>query len=193
MDTKRFTSSRFPLKNLRMPTTWIARFLAALLLSGWGGNLSGLAAGVNTGGFPYSLRVWGSEGTEEARLPQSSVISIIQSRQGYLWLGTLNGLVRFDGLRFTVFDEASNPELGGRKVVHIFEDSRQNLWIGTDPAGITVIDKSGGFRHLNLGTGRRGGVLGCERHRRRQRLPLERQVGWTSTAYREISCTGRES
>ncbi len=147
-----------------MPTTWIARFLAALLLSGWGDNLFGLAAGVNTGGFPYSLRFWGTEGTEEARLPQSSVISIIQSRQGYLWLGTLNGLVRFDGLRFTVFDEVSNPELGGRKVVHIFEDSRQNLWIGTDPAGITVIDKSGGFRHLDLGTGRRGGVLGftCE-------------------------------
>jgi len=138
--------------------TWILRLIAACLLGG--GVLWPLAATA----LPYSVKVWGTEGPDEARLPQSSVIAIVQSRQGYLWLGTLNGLVRFDGLRFTVFDEASTPELGGRKIVHLFEDSRENLWVGTDPAGITVIAKNGAIRHLDLGRGRPEGQLAfaCE-------------------------------
>ena len=37
-------------------------------------------------------------------LPQSTVSCMAQTTDGYLWLGTFNGLVRFDGLRFTVFD-----------------------------------------------------------------------------------------
>jgi len=40
-------------------------------------------------------------------LPQRSVFSIIQTRDGYLWLSTFDGLVRFDGVRFTVFDKSN--------------------------------------------------------------------------------------
>ena len=70
-----------------------------------------------------------------AGLPQSSVISVIQTRDGYLWLGTLNGLVRFDGIRFTVFDEENTPGLNSDRIVYLFEDSHTNLWIGTDAGG----------------------------------------------------------
>ncbi|MEK7707828.1 MAG: two-component regulator propeller domain-containing protein, partial [Verrucomicrobiota bacterium] len=56
----------------------------------------------------YTIKSWG---TKEG-LPQSAVIAMTQTRDGYLWLGTLNGLVRFDGIRFTVFDEGNTPELG---------------------------------------------------------------------------------
>ena len=41
----------------------------------------------------------------EQGLPQNSVLAILQSRDGYLWLGTDEGLVRFDGVRFTLFDK----------------------------------------------------------------------------------------
>ena len=58
-------------------------------------------------GANYSIQVWQ---TEEG-LPQNSVNTVIQTRDGYLWLGTFGGLVRFDGLRFTVFNGANTPEL----------------------------------------------------------------------------------
>src|SRR5690349_10063209 len=44
-------------------------------------------------------------------LPQNSVRSIAQTPEGYLWFATAEGLVRFDGVRFTVFDKTSTPAL----------------------------------------------------------------------------------
>ena len=71
-------------------------------------------------------------------LPENAVISVIQTRDGYLWLGTLNGLVRFDGNHFTVFDENNTPGLNSDRIVYLFEDSHTNLWIGTDTAGLAM-------------------------------------------------------
>jgi ligand-binding sensor domain-containing protein len=45
----------------------------------------------------YSVKSWESD----EGLPQNSVLSMVQTRDGYLWIGTFHGLVRFDGLRFT--------------------------------------------------------------------------------------------
>jgi ligand-binding sensor domain-containing protein len=64
-------------------------------------------------------------------LPQNSVITMTLAGDGYLWLGTLSGLVRFDGVRFPVFDANNTPELRSGQIVHLFEDSQGNLWIGT--------------------------------------------------------------
>ena len=47
----------------------------------------------------------------EDGLPQNSVLSIVQTPDGYLWLGTFNGLVRFDGVRFDSFTVGNTPEL----------------------------------------------------------------------------------
>ena len=58
----------------------------------------------------------------EQGLPQNSVTAITQTRDGYLWLGTQEGLVRFDGVRFTVFDTRSTPELGNNFVLCLPED-----------------------------------------------------------------------
>jgi ligand-binding sensor domain-containing protein len=49
--------------------------------------------------------------TTENGLPQNSVLSIQQTPDGYLWLTTFDGLVRFDGVRFTVFNKANSPGL----------------------------------------------------------------------------------
>jgi ligand-binding sensor domain-containing protein len=54
----------------------------------------------------YVHRIW----QVPQGLPQAAIYSIWQTRDGYLWLGTQTGLVRFDGVRFTTFDSASVPE-----------------------------------------------------------------------------------
>jgi signal transduction histidine kinase/ligand-binding sensor domain-containing protein/CheY-like chemotaxis protein len=64
-------------------------------------------------------------------LPQNSVLSLVQTRDGYLWLATYEGLVRFDGVRFTVFDKQNTPELTASWVTALFEDARGSLWVGT--------------------------------------------------------------
>lgn len=94
--------------------------LALLALRGW---LAGAAEAPSKA--PFIVDVWGTSARRpEKRLPQSSVISIIQAHDGYLWLGTLNGLVRFDGNRFTPFDESNTPGLPNNAIVYLFEDSR---------------------------------------------------------------------
>jgi diguanylate cyclase (GGDEF)-like protein len=69
-------------------------------------------------------------------LPQSSVESILQTHDGYLWLGTQEGLARFDGVRFTVFDTANTRALRHNRVYALFEDRERNLWIGTEDGGL---------------------------------------------------------
>ncbi len=116
-----------------------------------------LSAGVPanaTASTNFSVEVWDTD----RGLPQSSVISMVQTRDGYLWLGTLNGLARFDGRRFTVFHEGNTPGLNSSRIVKLFEDSRQRLWVGTESAGITLV-ANGTATNLNIGTGTRDGRL----------------------------------
>jgi len=108
---------------------------------------------------PFIVDSWSTE----QGLPQSSVISVIQTRDGYLWLGTLNGLVRFDGIRFTVFDEENTPGLNSDRIVYLFQDSHTNLWIGMD-TGDVALAKDGKIQNFNLGSGGHEGrlVSACE-------------------------------
>ncbi len=130
----------------------------AAALGLWLGG-AGPAGGAVPGGL-YSIDTWG---TEQGLLPDGSVIAMAQTRDGYLWLGTLNGLVRFDGVRFTVFDESNTPRLQSIRIVRLFEDSQSNLWVGTETAGAALI-KDGRVQSLKIGRGRRRGHLAsvCE-------------------------------
>ncbi len=67
----------------------------------------------------------------ENGLPQSSVLSMVQTRDGYLWLGTYEGLARFDGLNFTVFDKSNTSEMESNSIKALAEDSQGGLWVGT--------------------------------------------------------------
>ena len=80
----------------------------------------------------YSVDVW----TTADDLPQNSVTAIVQTRDGYLWLGTYGGLVRFDGVRFTVFNVATGA-LASNGVQTLIEDRSGALWIGTNGGGLT--------------------------------------------------------
>jgi ligand-binding sensor domain-containing protein/signal transduction histidine kinase len=117
------------------------------------------AGAADQSGLPFIVDVW----TSKEGLPENAVISVIQTRDGYLWLGTLNGLVRFDGNRFTVFNQYNTPGLHSDRIVYLFEDSHTNLWIGTDAAGVALV-QDGKVKSFDLGrAGHEGRLLSaCE-------------------------------
>ena len=75
-------------------------------------------------------------------LPQNTIHSVLQGRDGYLWLATEGGLVRFDGYNFVVFDTRNAPDLGSDDVESLLEDQAGALWIGT-AAGLCRRTESG--------------------------------------------------
>jgi diguanylate cyclase (GGDEF)-like protein len=77
-------------------------------------------------------------------LPQSSVEAILQTRDGYLWFGTQEGVARFDGVRFVVYDMDNTPALKHNRAVALFEDAAGTLWIGTEGGGLVRV-RDGAF------------------------------------------------
>jgi len=73
----------------------------------------------------------------EQGLPQNSVTSILQTHDGYIWIGTYNGLARFDGARFVCFNSDNTPEMSSSRVTSLFEDSDGTLWIGHEGGEVT--------------------------------------------------------
>ena len=137
-----------------MPNKRWVLAVAGLLLGHSAAGLLAASGTASRAGAPYAIDVWDAEDG----LPQGSVISMTQTRDGYLWLGTLNGLVRFDGIRFTVFDESNTPGLKSSRIVSLFEDSQGHLWIGTETDGVALV-KEGRVTSLDLGRGTREGRL----------------------------------
>ena len=86
-------------------------------------------------------------------LPSSAVLAVTQTRDGYLWAGTLAGLARFDGVQFAVFDENNTPGLNSSQIGRLYEDRQTNLWIGTENGGIAVV-KAGKVTSVDIGQGR---------------------------------------
>ena len=87
---------------------------------------------------PYFVHVWQTEDG----LPQNAVPAVLQTHDGYLWVCTYNGLARFDGAHFTVFDNANTPGLVNGRVTSLFEDAKGRLWIGHESGELTLIMKA---------------------------------------------------
>jgi ligand-binding sensor domain-containing protein/two-component sensor histidine kinase len=66
----------------------------------------------------------------EKGLSQNSIQCILQDKTGYMWFGTWDGLNKYDGYRFTIFDKEN--KISGQTVNCMIEDSDGYLWIGTD-------------------------------------------------------------
>jgi ligand-binding sensor domain-containing protein len=74
--------------------------------------------------------------TSEEGLPQNTITAIVQTRDGYIWLGTFGGLARFDGARFTIFNSANTPQLRSNRITALLEDREGSLWIGAETGEI---------------------------------------------------------
>jgi signal transduction histidine kinase/ligand-binding sensor domain-containing protein len=122
-----------PLPLRRFVSTCLAVWLFA------GATRGAVAAPVD-----YLVDNWDTENN----LPSSTVTSIAQTPDGYLWVGTYNGLARFDGARFVTFDPVNTPELGQARVQGLFLDANGTLWISTYRGGLTSYraDRAGAFR-----------------------------------------------
>lgn len=70
-------------------------------------------------------------------MQQNSVRAILQTRDGYLWAATLDGMARFDGVRFTIFDKSNTPGINSNRFTALYEDRSGDLWMGTEDGGVT--------------------------------------------------------
>ncbi|MGH9839718.1 MAG: ligand-binding sensor domain-containing protein, partial [Blastocatellia bacterium] len=70
--------------------------------------------------------------TAEIGLPQNIITAIHQTPDGYLWVATLDGLTRFDGVRFTVFNKSNTPGLSSNRFTCLYQDPQGDLWAGTE-------------------------------------------------------------
>ncbi|MGA8808153.1 MAG: two-component regulator propeller domain-containing protein, partial [Thermoanaerobaculia bacterium] len=101
----------------------------------------------------YGLSVW----TTDQGLPQSSVNAIAQTKDGYLWFGTQEGLARFDGARFTIFDKRNTPALETHHINTLLVARDGTLWIGRN-GGLTSY-KDGKFQSYSRKDGLDDGFI----------------------------------
>jgi ligand-binding sensor domain-containing protein/signal transduction histidine kinase len=80
----------------------------------------------------FLVNTWG---TEEG-LPDPCVRAIAQTPDGYLWIGTQNGLARFDGIQFQTFVPRNTPQLQDATIGHLVVDSQGTMWIGLLDGGL---------------------------------------------------------
>ena len=77
----------------------------------------------------YNHSVW----LQEDGLPQNLAMCITQTRDGYLWLGTQDGIVRFDGIRFTIFNRNNTKHgINNNSILSLIETTDGSLWAGTE-------------------------------------------------------------
>jgi PAS domain S-box-containing protein len=88
----------------------------------------------------------------EDGLPENSATAMAQTPDGYLWFGTFNGLVRFDGVKFTVFNPKNTPALANEGIVNLHCDRGGRLWVSTYQ-GLTVL-QDGEWRQVTKDDGR---------------------------------------
>ena len=90
----------------------------------------------------YLMDIWDTEN----HLPSSTVTAIAQTPDGYLWVGTYNGLARFDGAHFVTFDSVNTPALTQTRVQGLYLDANGTLWINTFRGGLTAYRRGRFYR-----------------------------------------------
>ena len=119
---------------------------------------SSLAAPAETTQAPEYQNIVRSYGPEDG-FAQNAVTALLQGQDGYLWLATFGGLVRFDGEKFTTLravrgnpvqqDPTNRGGPGSDRIVALREDAEGRLWIGTEDGGLSLYDH-GRFRQLPI-------------------------------------------
>lgn len=98
---------------------------------------NGFAA--NDASNEFALETW----TTEHGMPQNSVTALLQTRAGYIWASTYNGIAQFDGDRFKVFDSSDTEGLSNSRITSLYEDEHGDIWIGHDTGDLTRYSGAG--------------------------------------------------
>ncbi len=76
-------------------------------------------------------------------ISQMDVTEILQTKDGFIWIATMKGLIRYDGMEMLVYRE--NPtdlnSLSDNRIRHLAEDKKGNLWLGTENTGVSYYDR----------------------------------------------------
>jgi len=80
----------------------------------------------------YTYKEW----TMNSGLPNNAIMDITKTSEGFMWLATFNGLVRFDGREFKVFNRSNTPEFVTNSISSLVVDSNNQLWVGTNGGGL---------------------------------------------------------
>src|SRR5882762_566356 len=103
--------------------------------------------------FQFSQQIW----LAENGLPQNTIHRITQGKDGYIWIATEEGLARFDGIKFTVLDKQTTPQLPSNNIRVVLEDRRGDLWIGTADGLVKM--REGKFTTFTTEQGLPGNVI----------------------------------
>lgn len=115
---------------LRVLCLWAAAFLLpGCLPSAWALNADRAIT-------QYIQTSW----TSESGLPQNSVHAVVQTADGFLWFGTEEGLARFDGVQFRIYNRRNTPVLASDYIQTLAAGRDGGLWIGTD-SGLTHLER----------------------------------------------------
>lgn len=96
-------------------------------------------------------------------LSQGMVYDILQDKEGFIWVGTKDGLNRYDGYTFKVFtnDPSNTRSLSSNSINKLFEDSKGRIWVGTENEGLNIYDKkSGEFLRIKHSAANPNGLSG---------------------------------
>lgn len=102
----------------------------------------GLVAGCNAQAVEVPLAPRFEVMTAANGLPSSQVYALAEDQTGYLWVGTLDGLARYDGVDFTVYRHAVDDDttLEANSVQALYVDAQDRIWVGTEGGGVAVLD-----------------------------------------------------
>jgi PAS domain S-box-containing protein len=123
-------------------SAWLSALVLVASVAPLAGQQTMPAEGIGSGrSRPTASQLRARSWDDRNGLPQNSVQAVAQSPDGYIWMGTQEGLARFDGARFVTFDRRTDPALARPYIWALHADADNTLWIGTEEAGL--IRKSG--------------------------------------------------
>ena len=138
---------RRPANGNRASLKCLNRYLAAILLAGCLGLVISEAHSTEVtepaGGNP--VLNW----EMNDRLPVNKIRSIVQTHDGYLWLGTADGLDRYDGIDLKSYNKTSISELPSHLISCLFEDRFGDLWVGCESGELACLAE-GRFQNVSL-------------------------------------------
>ena len=97
----------------------------------------------------YVSKKW----TTEDGLPGMTITTVMQDKTGYIWIGTYDGLVRFDGVEFKTFSRSSDTRFDFASARSLLQSSDETIWIGHNDEGVTSIAKDGTITKYSMETG----------------------------------------